>query len=84
MTLRQVFNALEGYGERENRRVELVWEVSRWQVMYLLTSHTKKKIKARDLIVFPWEKSEIVVKSREEILEIANNWNKRKPKDVCE
>lgn len=81
MSLRQVFNALEGYGENVHQDVQLQWEIARWQAMYFVSPYTKKgkTIKAKDLIIFPWEKQDkIIKKSREEILEIEKKYNGRR------
>lgn len=66
-----------GYNERENRKEQSEWERTRWQTTVLLNPHTKKNIKAKDLIVFPWEKEdkEHVIWSKGEILEAVNKRN---------
>lgn len=42
---------------RQEREVQLAYEVSRWQATVLLSPHVKKgkQLKASDLAVFPWE-----------------------------
>jgi hypothetical protein len=31
------------------------WETSRWMAAVVIAPHTKKRMKPRDLIAFPWE-----------------------------
>lgn len=77
MTPRMWRNCVEGYNERENRKEQTEWERTRWQTAVLLNPHTKKSIKARDLIVFPWEKQQKqhTIWTKGEVLEAVNKMN---------
>ena len=85
MTLREVQNTISGYHQDKELIIKTIWEASRFQVMHLLSPHTKKgqRINARDIAKFPWEKpdkKEIEV-SKEKGLELAKKWNKSISKD---
>jgi hypothetical protein len=79
LTPREWTNLVNGFNERENRKQQSEWERTRWQTTLLLNVHTKKTIKARDLIVFPWEaknkKHNIWTKG--EIIDVINKRNER-------
>ena len=72
-------NLVSGFNARENRKEQSEWERTRWMTTILLNPHTKKTIKARDLIVFPWEsknkKHNIWTKG--EIIDVINKRNER-------
>jgi len=73
-------NMVEGWNERQNRKEEADWERTRWMTTILLNPHTKKRIKPKDLIVFPWEskpKKDRKVWTRGEILEVINERKQR-------
>jgi len=56
---REWTNLVDGWNQRENRREQSEWERTRWMTTILLNPHTKKRIKPKDLIVFPWEHNQI-------------------------
>ena len=71
---------VNGWNENQNRKDQSEWERVRWQTTILLNPHTKKRIKAKDLIVFPWEsqeKKEHKVWTRGEILAEINERKER-------
>ena len=71
---------VEGWNERQNRKEEADWERTRWMTTILFNPHTKKRIKPKDLIVFPWEskpKKDRKVWTRGEILEVINERKQR-------
>jgi len=72
-------NLVIGFNERENRKEQSEWERIRWQTTILLNPHTKKRIKAKDLIVFPWEQKEKKrqIWTRGEILQAINERKER-------
>jgi hypothetical protein len=72
-------NLVIGFNERENRKEQSEWERIRWQTTILLNPHTKKRIKAKDLIVFPWEQKEKKrqIWTRGEILQVINERKER-------
>jgi len=73
-------NLVEGWNERQNRKEQAEWERIRWQTTILINPHTKKTIKAKDLIVFPWEKQPKKNKkvwTRGEILDAINRRKER-------
>ena len=55
LTPREWSNLVHGFNELENRKEQSEWERIRWQTTILLNPHTKKRIKSKDLIIFPWE-----------------------------
>lgn len=78
MTPREWTNLVTGFNERENRREQSEWERIRWQTTILVNPHTKKTIKARDLIVFPWEENKVKKRriwSKGEVLDAVNKRN---------
>ncbi len=71
---------IEGWNERQNRKEQADWERTRWMTTILLNPHTKKRIKSKDLIVFPWEKEpkkDRKVWTRGEILAVINERKQR-------
>ena len=77
---REWANMVNGWNEKQNRKDQSEWERVRWQTTILLNPHTKKSIKAKDLIVFPWEsqtKKEHKVWTRGEILAEINERKER-------
>ena len=72
-------NLVIGFNERENRKEQSEWERIRWQTTILLNPHTKKRIKAKDLIVFPWEEKQKKrqIWTRGEILQVINERKER-------
>ncbi len=44
------------YSEREQRQERAAWERMRMECLCSLQPHSKKKLTARDLMTFPWEK----------------------------
>jgi len=73
-------NLVSGFNVRENRKEQGEWERTRWQTTLLLNIHTKKTIKARDLIVFPWEAKENKKRkiwTKGEIIAVINERNER-------
>lgn len=77
---REWMNLVEGWNERQNTKERADWERTRWMTTILINPHTKKTIKAKDLIVFPWEKEPKKAKkvfTRGEILEVINERKQR-------
>lgn len=77
MTPREWSNLVTGFNDRENRKEQSEWERIRWQTTILVNPHTKKTIKAKDLIVFPWEnkKKEHQIWTKGKVLEAVNKRN---------
>lgn len=77
MLPREWYNLVKGFNDIENRKEQSEWERTRWQTAVLLNPHTKKSIKARDLIVFPWEKQDKKhqIWSKGQVLEAVNKMN---------
>jgi len=76
-------NLVSGWSEQQNRKEQSDWERTRWMTTILLNPHTKKRIKPKDLIVFPWEtepKKGRKVWTRGEILDGINE-RKQRAKD---
>lgn len=47
-----------------------MWEIARWGTMNILQKDIKRRLKPKDLAVFPWEKEvKATSKSKEEIAE---------------
>ena len=77
---REWANLVDGWNERQSRKEQTEWERTRWMTTILLNPHTKKRIKAKDLIVFPWEKEakkDRKVWTRGEILDVINQRKER-------
>jgi hypothetical protein len=77
---REWTNLVNGWNDRENRSEQMKWERVRWQTTILLNPHTKKRIKPKELIVFPWEKDSVKKKkvfTRGEILSAINERKER-------
>lgn len=55
MTPRQFQNKREGFQRMVEHEVKLIWETTRWNAAINIAPHTKKKVKPRDLMFFPWE-----------------------------
>lgn len=73
-------NLVEGWNERQNTKEQAEWERTRWMTTILINPHSKKRIKPKDLIVFPWEKEPKKAKkvfTRGEILEVINERKRR-------
>ena len=71
---------VSGWSEQQNRKEQSDWERTRWMTTILLNPHTKKRIKPKDLIVFPWEtepKKGRKVWTRGEILDVINERKQR-------
>ena len=81
LTPREWSNLVRGWSEKENRREQGAWERVRWQTAVLINPHTKKRIKPKDLMVFPWETQPKVHKmwTRGEILDAINTRKRGKP-----
>ena len=77
---REWANLVDGWNERQNRMMQSEWERTRWMTTILINPHTKKRIKATDLILFPWEnepKKNRRVWTRGEILDEINKRKER-------
>jgi hypothetical protein len=77
---REWTNLVDGWNQKENRREQSEWERTRWMTTVLLNPHTKKRIKPKDLIVFPWEnklKKDRKVWTRGEIIATINERKER-------
>lgn len=55
MTPRQFYNKREGFRRIVEHETQTKWETSRWMAAVVIAPHTKKTMKPRDLITFPWE-----------------------------
>lgn len=55
MTPRQFQNKREGFRRMIDHNGQLMWETTRWNAAITIAPHTKKRMKPRDLIAFPWE-----------------------------
>lgn len=58
LTVTQVLNAYNGYFDKENKRLELEWETTRWLAWIEWNLHVTKKNRLKDprkLIKFAWD-----------------------------
>lgn len=55
MTPRQFQNKRLGFQRTIEQESRVQWETTRWLAAVTIAPHTKKRIKPRDLILFPWE-----------------------------
>jgi hypothetical protein len=55
MTPRQFQNKRKGFQRVIEHNVQTIWETTRWNAAITIAPHTKKRLKPRDLIAFPWE-----------------------------
>jgi hypothetical protein len=62
--MRALFNRIEGYYKLIEQREQGEWERVRWQSTLILQMFAKKgrKVKPKDLIVFPWEEEKALPK----------------------
>ena len=85
MTLREVFNSIQGYTNDKESLIKTVWESSRFQILHLLRPHVKKgkKIKAFDIAQFPWElkpiDKEVIKRQLERANKLVSKWRKSIP-----
>lgn len=80
MLPREWGNLVSGWNEKQNRLEQGNWERTRWMTTILLNPHTKKRIKATDLILFPWEKEpkkNRKIWTRGEIIDVINQRKER-------
>ena len=71
MTPRQFQNKRQGFQRVVDHNVQLIWESTRWNAAINIAPHTKKRMKPRDLIAFPWENKKNRVRrvfTREEVM----------------
>ena len=57
MTIRELFAAMQGAAEVEERAYRVSWEQARWVAAMVIQPHTKKSVKPTDLARFPWERA---------------------------
>jgi hypothetical protein len=55
MTPRQFQNKRKGFQRIIEHEMQTKWETTRWLAAITIAPHTKKRLKPRDLIAFPWE-----------------------------
>ena len=48
----------EAWSEREERRERSAWERARMECLCMLQPYSKNKLRAQDVMVFPWEKED--------------------------
>jgi len=51
---------VEEYQNKESNREKGEWERARFVATFTLLPHSKKALKPKDLVIFPWEESEII------------------------
>lgn len=56
------------WSEQEQRRERGAWERMRMECLCSLQPHSRKKLEARDLMTFPWEKERESEVEKEETL----------------
>jgi hypothetical protein len=64
MTIRELFAAMQGAAEAEERAYRVSWTQARWIAATVIQPHSKKSIKPTDLMRFPWERGEQLLKRR--------------------
>jgi CO dehydrogenase/acetyl-CoA synthase alpha subunit len=70
MTLDQAVKAINGYYAEQRRTMQRDWEIARWQVMHFVAPYSKKKtMTVTDIAQFEWEKKEVVIPDRNEVIE---------------
>ena len=55
LTPRSFNNKLKGFNNSLDQQNRNGWEQTRTLVISMLTPHTKKKLKAKDVLPFPWD-----------------------------
>jgi hypothetical protein len=55
MTPRQFQNKRQGFQRIIEHEMQTKWETTRWLAAVTIAPHTKRKLRPRDLIAFPWE-----------------------------
>jgi len=64
MTIRELYAAIQGAAEAEERAYRVSWTQARWIAASVIQPHSKKKINPADLARFPWEKKTLGLKTR--------------------
>lgn len=66
---------VDGFWECFDQKEKMDWERTRWLGMMIMQPHMKKgkRIKPKDLMVFPWEKKEPVKLNKDELKKRKNH-----------
>ena len=81
LTPRSFNNKLKGYNNSLDQQNRNGWEQTRTLMMSVLMPHTKKKLKATDVLPFPWDnkiKPKKELASKEHIQEVLKRYDKTK------
>lgn len=90
MTLRDVWNAVRGYHQKQDSLIKAVWEAGRANAAIMMQPYVPKSkmLRPRDLYVLPWDENrhkldkKEVDKIKKRGAEIAAKWRKSIPKNV--
>lgn len=75
MLPREFHNMSDGYSKKLEMQYQADWERARWIASVTIAPHTKKRLKPKELMTFPWEKKTTITKkvwSRGEVLDAVN------------
>ena len=75
MLPREFYNMSDGYSKKLEMQYQADWERARWIASVVIAPHTKKRLKPKELITFPWEQKKTTNKkiwSRGEVLDAVN------------
>lgn len=75
------FNAIhECYRDARQEIMRQHWEQTRFMSVAILQPYSKKKLKASDLVLFPWEKKQLPeeeeTSTQDRFEELMKKWNK--------
>ena len=77
MTPRSFQNKLIGFKEHNEQLTQNTWEQTRLIIHSCLSPHSKKALKPKELLPFPWDKkTKKVIASKEEIADVVKRHQK--------
>jgi len=76
MTQRELYNAIKGYGDKQNVLYRAGWEQTRWLGAIVSNSnpYKKKAIQPRDLMKLPWENAQSDRSTEIELIKERRKW----------
>ena len=80
-TPRTFNNKLIGFNDYQEQLMQDRWEQTRVIAHSTLSPHSKKRIKPKEILPFPWDnkkKSQIEIASKEHIQSVIDKYNKKK------
>tara|TARA_R110002074_G_scaffold129674_1_gene270952 strand:+ start:425 stop:715 length:291 start_codon:yes stop_codon:yes gene_type:complete len=81
LTPRSFNNKLKGFQEHQSQLSQNAWEQTRTMMVAILMPHSKKKLKATEILPFPWDnknKPKKDLASKEHIQKVLEKYDKTK------